>query len=327
MNGELCSKCKTAESLKSHRYCYTCMRLASGRPAVPKFRRDSNNKELCCKCKVEPRQGHHRYCVACRRAYNREWVEKRGGHIASLTPNQRRKMTARRYAYNLMRRGKLKKEPCKVCGDPNVEMHHLDYEPKTVNIEWLCPVHHVEATREGRKQEPEPAKDWTPDPRKAPPLERLAANSTVSADNCFLWEGYCEQGHGRIGVKGKLYWVHRLAWELLRGPIPEGKWVLHKCIGHGNCWNPEHLYLGDAITNTQDRMDQGRDADRSGELNGRARLTIEQIKWIREHHQPQSRNGLNIGRIAKMFGVSWSAIQAVTSGKSWHGVDTPPPVV
>jgi hypothetical protein len=191
----------------------------------------------------------------------------------------------------------------------------LDYLPKTVNIAWLCQKHHVEAEREKRKDIPAIQIEWKPDPRLDPPLERLAANSVVSENGCFLFGTGDE--HGRIGYQGKLWKTHRLAWEIFNGPIPDNKWVLHKCVGHWNCWNPEHLYLGDPLINAQDRVEQGRDAVRAGEMNGRHILTIEQIKWIREHYKPQQRGGLNIGRLAKMFKVGWSTMQAVTSGATW----------
>jgi hypothetical protein len=35
-------------------------------------------------------------------------------------------------------------------------------------------------------------------------------------------------------------YTHRLGWRLLRGPIPEGKELHHRC-GVFACWNPDHL--------------------------------------------------------------------------------------
>ena len=39
------------------------------------------------------------------------------------------------------RAGKLKPQPCAVCGAKNVHAHHPDYEKK-LDVEWLCPKHH-----------------------------------------------------------------------------------------------------------------------------------------------------------------------------------------
>ena len=61
-------------------------------------------------------------------------------------------------------------------------------------------------------------------------------------DGCWLWTG-CRSanGYGSIGVANKTLYAHRLAHELWLGPIPKGRWVLHRC-GNRNCCNPSHLY-------------------------------------------------------------------------------------
>jgi HNH endonuclease len=47
--------------------------------------------------------------------------------------------------------------------------------------------------------------------------------------------------YGRIG-KGSERFVHRLGWKQLRGPIPDGMELHHRCGVHA-CWNPDHLQL------------------------------------------------------------------------------------
>jgi len=317
MNGDLCSKCKTNESLRYHAYCKACHRAAAGRPAVPKFTRDPNNTTLCSKCKSAPRSESHRYCVPCRRKAQTDSINRRGGSWAAKSSEQKHKSIVRSYIRNLVKRGKILKQPCAVCGDVNSQIHHLDYLPKTLNVAWLCFTHHKEAHKNKRTDLPMIQIPWMPDPRRKPIDERLAMNSIVSDDQCWLWQGYCEGEHGRIGIDGKIRTVHQVAWEIFHGPIPSDKWVLHKCTGHGNCWNPAHLYLGDPLKNAQDRVEQGRDAVRTGERNGRAILTIEQIAWIRQHYEPHSRKGMSTVRIAKILGVSQSAVWFVVSGWTW----------
>lgn len=47
-------------------------------------------------------------------------------------------------------------------------------------------------------------------------------------------------GYARIVIRGKRYRVHRLAYELSVGPIPEGHELHHVCeVKH--CCNPAHL--------------------------------------------------------------------------------------
>lgn len=62
---------------------------------------------------------------------------------------------------------------------------------------------------------------------------------------CWLWLGsdnghgyghYSHRGEGRLVTKGS----HRIAWELLRGEIPNGYTIDHLCRNH-SCVNPDHL--------------------------------------------------------------------------------------
>lgn len=80
-----------------------------------------------------------RYCLKCHAAYMRSW---RKTH--RLTAEQKVKDSARSYAGVYLRRGKLVKKPCKVCGSLSVQMHHEDYA-KPLAVEWLCIPHHKEA--------------------------------------------------------------------------------------------------------------------------------------------------------------------------------------
>lgn len=70
-------------------------------------------------------------------------------------------------------------------------------------------------------------------------------------ETCWLWTGAKQsQGYGNVRVK-KVYWrAHRLAYEELVGPIPNGKQLDHLCRVK-NCVNPAHLEPVTAKENTQ----------------------------------------------------------------------------
>jgi len=53
------------------------------------------------------------------------------------------RIRARQKTYKAIRNGKLKKEPCEVCGSLQVYAHHDDYA-KPLEVRWLCRKHHRE---------------------------------------------------------------------------------------------------------------------------------------------------------------------------------------
>ena len=59
-------------------------------------------------------------------------------------PKVRIKNMARWYTSHQIRAGKLDREPCALCGQEQVEAHHLDYNQPLL-IVWLCPNCHRQA--------------------------------------------------------------------------------------------------------------------------------------------------------------------------------------
>ncbi len=76
--------------------------------------------------------------------------------------------------------------------------------------------------------------------------------------SCIEWTREIRaNGYGRAKIKGKNWSVHRYAWTVVNGPIPEGLFVCHKCDNR-KCYNVEHLFLGTAKDNIQDCHNKGR---------------------------------------------------------------------
>lgn len=100
----------------------------------------SRNK-VCGKCGgiKKNQRFKYAYCNLCHNKYQRDNRKKH----SELSYEQKRKANARAYANSYLNRGKIKKQPCEICGDKNVQMHHDDYS-KPLEIKWLCVKHHLE---------------------------------------------------------------------------------------------------------------------------------------------------------------------------------------
>jgi hypothetical protein len=76
---------------------------------------------------------------------------------------------------------------------------------------------------------------------------------------CIEWPKY-RRRRGGYGIRyhnGKNCHAHRVAWEEVNGPIPEGMLVLHRC-DNPPCVNTEHLFLGTNDDNMRDMISKRR---------------------------------------------------------------------
>ena len=81
----------------------------------------------------------HAKRLALARKYRKRDAEKNAAYDRAR-PNK--KKNARSLIRKRIWRGKMKRQPCEVCGLPNADAHHHDYN-KPLEIRWLCRVHHA----------------------------------------------------------------------------------------------------------------------------------------------------------------------------------------
>jgi hypothetical protein len=84
----------------------------------------------------------------------------------------------------------------------------------------------------------------------------------VGDRDCWLFAGRWRSrfGYGRIreGRRGsRRLQVHALVFEIVRGPVPAGKWLRHTC-DRPICCNPWHLVPGSAADNYHDALERNR---------------------------------------------------------------------
>lgn len=153
--------------------------------------------------------------------------------------------------------------------------------------------------------------------------------SLQSDDGCWIFTGAIDKkGYGRIGRGGKygqIVLAHRLSWELYRGAIPDGLWVLHRCDVRA-CVNPSHLFLGTHRDNMDDMVSKGRAQHVRGAAKANVRFTEADVADMRRNYRwNEYRSQLN-RELAAKYKISLSHLRAMVAGKSrnWLWISEPP---
>ncbi len=88
----------------------------------------------------------------------------------------------------------------------------------------------------------------------------LAKIAVDDQDKCWPWRhAIASTGYGIINCKRKSTGAHKVSYEVFKGPIPDGLWVLHNCPGgdRRSCVNPAHLWAGTQLDNIADATKKG----------------------------------------------------------------------
>lgn len=139
-----------------------------------------------------------------------------------------------------------------------------------------------------------------------------------SAPNgCWNWTGsrMNRSWHGQWrNSAGEHEMVHRAAWRMFVGPIPDGMFVLHRC-DNPVCLNPSHLFLGTQTDNMNDMWLKKRARPRAllGSRHGGAKLTEDKVLEIRK-------SILSGIELAKIYGVSPTTICDIRKRRIWNHI-------
>jgi hypothetical protein len=144
-------------------------------------------------------------------------------------------------------------------------------------------------------------------------------------DECWFWMGACYPcGYGEFHLPTKeTVAAHRVAYQLLVGPIPVGMVLCHHC-DERRCVRPDHLFVGTQRDNMRDMATKGRqgfqvDPTRAahGEMNGKAVLTDEIVRSIRKKY---ATGKTSYPKLAKEFDICKSHVEQVVRRKIWKHV-------
>lgn len=102
------------------------------------------------------------------------------------------------------------------------------------------------------------------------PIDRILARIAIDAlTDCWVWPTQAANGYGRIrigtidGHDRTMAYTHRVAYEALVGPIPDGLFLDHLCRNRA-CCNPTHL---EPVTNRINVL-RGKDTSRTHCIRG-----------------------------------------------------------
>lgn len=151
---------------------------------------------------------------------------------------------------------------------------------------------------------------------KKSPEERFWSKVDIKLDEeCWIWKGAkLRGGYGNIKINGKTIQAHRYSYMLFYDVDIAGYDVLHIC-DNPSCVNPVHLFLGDDVSNSKDRVAKNRQT--KGEDHPHSKLTAEDVIRMRNTF---SFGQLSMHEIAKLFEMSYAETNAILHRRTWRHV-------
>jgi predicted DNA-binding protein (UPF0251 family) len=127
------------------------------------------------------------------------------------------------------------------------------------------------------------------------PVEYLVDEAT----GCWIWQrAITSAGYGQLTIGRRSIGAHRVYYERLVGPIPDGMQLDHLCRNRA-CVNPAHL---EAVTSAENTH-RGSRVKLTPELSAEIRLLAS--------------SGATQRALARRFGVSPMTVWKVCTGRSW----------
>lgn len=155
---------------------------------------------------------------------------------------------------------------------------------------------------------------WLVKPKKADLASRFW-EKVDKTENCWIWTAAVDRkGYGKLGMridgKPRTVQAHRVAYQMLVGPIPDGMVLCHRC-DNPPCVNPTHLFVGTIADNMRDMARKGRFS------RSQAKLTPELVREIRSRYIPRR---VSLTMLAAQYGVSFQLISLVVNRRIWQDV-------
>jgi hypothetical protein len=124
----------------------------------------------------------------------------------------------------------------------------------------------------------------------------MAAIGYVDSDGCHLWAGsLTKAGYGIVSHRQVNRYAHRVAWELLHGPIPDGLSIDHLCRVR-SCINPAHMEPVSPAENCR--------------RGAKAKITATDAAAIRASNERPI-------DLARRYGIAAATVTNIRAGRRW----------
>ncbi|MHB1000512.1 MAG: hypothetical protein ACYC27_14830 [Armatimonadota bacterium] len=137
-----------------------------------------------------------------------------------------------------------------------------------------------------------------------------------SPHGCWDWTGAKSSGYGSMYYEGRHQNATRISLILTGIKISKDIYVCHKCDNPA-CVNPDHLFLGSAKDNSDDKVAKKRHL--YGENGTATKLTEDQAREIIARQSA----GESVKVLAAEYGMSQTNIRAIANGKAWKYLARP----
>jgi hypothetical protein len=117
-------------------------------------------------------------------------------------------------------------------------------------------------------------------------------------------------GYPCIVINGEKTVISHIYYEKYKGSIKPGLIICHHC-DNPNCINPDHLFQGTKLDNRLDMIKKNRQVYASGEMNGKAKLSEQQVMEIKNSKE-------SIKNLQYKYGMSKTQIYSIIRGDTWR---------